>query len=104
MRSSAEIALSAFADLVASATRCPSDNEVRSASAAASRTECGCSTPDAVARPVPARLLLLCLLLRSSWLTVEGGRQIGAARVLHRRGGRAVVAVSVDVAVGVPKE
>jgi hypothetical protein len=64
----------------------------------------GCITPDAVARPVPARLLLLCLLLRSSWLTVEGGRQIGAARVLHRRGGRAVVAVSVDVAVGVPKE
>ena len=52
---------------------------------------------------MPARLLLLCLLLRSSWLTVEGDRQIGAARVLRRPGGRAVVAVSVDVAVGVPK-
>jgi hypothetical protein len=48
---------------------------------------------------VPARLLFLCLLLRSSWLTVEGGRQIGAARVLHRRGGRAAVAVSVGMAV-----
>ena len=32
-------------DLVASATRCPSDDEGRSASAVASRTECGCSTP-----------------------------------------------------------
>jgi hypothetical protein len=53
---------------------------------------------------VPARLLLLCLLLRSSWLTVEGGRQIGAAGVLHGRGGRAAVAVSVGVAVGVPNE
>jgi hypothetical protein len=53
-------------------------------------------------RAAPARLLLLCLLLRSSLLTVEGGRQIGAAGVLHRRGGRAAVAVSVGVAVGVP--
>ena len=35
---------------------------------------------------------------------VQGGRQVGAARVLHRRGGRAVVAVSVGVAVGVPEE
>ena len=51
---------------------------------------------------MPARLLLLCLLLRSSWLTVEGGRQVGAAGVLHRRGGRAAVAVSVGVAGGVP--
>ena len=48
-------------------------------------------------------LLLLCLLLRSSWLTVEGGRQIGAAGLLHRRGGRAALAVSVSVAVGVPQ-
>jgi hypothetical protein len=31
---------------------------------------------------VPGRLLLLCLLLRSSWLTVERGREIGAAGVL----------------------
>jgi hypothetical protein len=53
---------------------------------------------------VPARLLLLCLLLRSSWLTVEGGRQIGAAGVLDRRGGRAALAVSVSVAVGVPNQ
>ena len=65
-------------------------------------THCS-STPDAAARPVPARLLLLCLLLRSSWLTVEGGRQIGAAGVLHSRGGRAALAVSVGVAGGVPQ-
>jgi hypothetical protein len=64
----------------------------------------GCITPGAALRVVPARLLLLCLLLRSSWLTVEGGRQIGAAGVLHRRGGRAVLAASVSVAVGVPLE
>ena len=44
------------------------------------------------------RLLLWCLLLRSSWLTVEGGRQVGAARVLHRQGEPAGVAVPVDVA------
>ncbi len=32
--------------------------------------------------PGAARLLLLCLLLRSSWLTVvDGDRQVGAARV-----------------------
>jgi hypothetical protein len=42
---------------------------------------------------VPPRLLLLCLLLRSSWLMVEGGRQIGAAGLLYRRGGGAAVAV-----------
>ena len=63
----------------------------------------GSSTPDAVARPVPARLLVLCLLLRGSWLTVEVGGQIGVAGVLHRRGGRAALAVSVGVAVGVPE-
>ncbi len=45
-------------------------------------------TPHAAVRAVSARLLLLCLLFRSSWLTVEGGRQVGAAGVLHRRGGR----------------
>jgi nitrogen-specific signal transduction histidine kinase len=43
---------------------------------------------------VPPRLLLLCLLLRGSWLTVEGRRH-GAAGVLHRRGRRAALAVSV---------
>ena len=31
-----------------------------------------------------------------------GGRQIGGAGVLHRRVGRAILAVSVSVAVGVP--
>jgi hypothetical protein len=51
---------------------------------------------------MPARLLLLCLLLRSSWLTVEGDRHVGAAGVLHRRGGWAAVAVRVGVAGGVP--
>ena len=53
---------------------------------------------------MPARLLLLCLLFRSSWLAVEGDRHVGAAGVLHRRGGRAAVAVSVGVAVGVPNQ
>ena len=62
------------------------------------------SCPKSAVRTVPARLLLLCLLLRSSWLTVEGGRQIGAAGVLHGRGERAAVAVSVGVAVGVPDQ
>ena len=38
----------------------------------------------------------MCLLLRSSWLTVEGGRH-GAAGVPHRRGGRAALAGSVSV-------
>jgi hypothetical protein len=71
--------------------------------ARSSRRDC-CFTPDAAVRVVPARLLLLCLLLRSSWLTVEGGRQIGAAGVLDRRGGRAALAVSVNVAVGVPMQ
>jgi hypothetical protein len=46
--------------------------------------------------PCQPRLLLLCLLLRTLWLTVEGGRH-GAAGVLHRRGGRAALAVSVSV-------
>ena len=50
----------------------------------------GCCCPEAAVRAVPARLLLLCLLLRSSWLTVEGDRPVGAAGVLHRRGNRAV--------------
>jgi hypothetical protein len=44
----------------------------------------------------------MCLLLRSSRLTVEGGRQVGAARLLHRRGGRAAAAASVSMALGVP--
>ena len=60
--------------------------------------------PEAAVRAVAARLLLLCLLLRSSWLTVEGERQVSAARVLHRQGGRAAVAVSVGVAGGVPEQ
>ena len=62
------------------------------------------STPDPAVRAMPGRLLLLCSLFRRSWLTVEGGRQVGAARLLHRRGGRAAVAVSVGVAGGVPKQ
>jgi hypothetical protein len=33
----------------------------------------GCVCPEAAVRAVPARLLLLCLLLGSSWLTVDGG-------------------------------
>jgi hypothetical protein len=49
---------------------------------------------------MPARLLLLRLLFRSSWLTVGG--QVGSARVLHRRGERAAVGVPVGVAAGVP--
>ena len=52
-------------------------------------------------RAVSARLLLLCLLFRSSWLAAEGGRQVGAAGVLHRRAEGPAVAVSVGVAVGV---
>jgi hypothetical protein len=51
---------------------------------------------------MPARLLLLCVLFRSSWLAAESRRQVGAAGVLHRRGGRGAVAVSVGVAGGVP--
>jgi hypothetical protein len=54
-----------------------------------------CSSP-----AVPARLLLLCLLLSTSWLTV-GRHQVGAVGVLHRRGGRAGVAESVGAAPGV---
>ena len=60
--------------------------------------------PKSAVRAVPSRLLLLCLLFRSSWLAAEGGRQVGAARVLHRRGGGSALAVSVGVAVGVPEE
>jgi hypothetical protein len=60
--------------------------------------------PDAAVPAMPARLLLLCLLLRSLWLTVEGDRPVGAAGVLHRRGGPAAVAVRVGVAGGVPEE
>ena len=64
----------------------------------------GSGCPKSAVRAVPSRLLLLCLLFRSSWLAAEGGRQVGAARVLHRRGGGSALAVSVGVAVGVPKE
>lgn len=52
---------------------------------------------------MPARLLLLCLLFRGSWLTVVGDRHVGAAGVLHRRGGRAALAVRVGVAPGIPE-
>jgi hypothetical protein len=44
------------------------------------------------------------LLLRSSWLTVDGDRHVGTAGVLHLRGGRAAVAVSVGVAPIVPNQ
>ena len=64
----------------------------------------GCFCPKAAVRAMPARLLLLCLLFRSSWLTVEGDRHVGLAGVLHRRGGRAAVAVRVGVAGGVPNQ
>jgi hypothetical protein len=46
----------------------------RSVSSARSRCRDCCSTPGGAVRVVLGRLLLLCLLLRSSWLTVEGGR------------------------------
>ena len=59
--------------------------------------------PNSAVRVVSAMLLLLCLLLRSSWLTVEGGGHAGAAGVLHR-GRWAAVAVSVDLAGGVRKQ
>ena len=52
--------------------------------------------PKSAVRAVPSRLLLLCLRLGSSWLTVEGGSH-GAAGVPHRRGGRAALAGSVNV-------
>ena len=52
--------------------------------------------PEAAVPAVPARPLLLCLLLGSSWLTVEGDRH-GSAGVPHRRGGRAALAGSVSV-------
>jgi hypothetical protein len=53
---------------------------------------------------MPARLLLLCLLPRSSSVTVEDGRHVGAAGVLHRRGGRAAATLRVGVAGGVPDQ
>ena len=65
---------------------------------------CYSSTPDAAVRAVPARVLLSCLLFRSSWLTVEGDRHFGAAGVLHRPGARAAVTVRVDVAPSVPMQ
>jgi hypothetical protein len=72
-------------------------------SAAVAVTVRGQFCPEAAVRAVPARLLLSCLLLRSSWLTVEGDRHFGAAGVLRRRGGRAAVAVRVGVAGRVPE-
>jgi hypothetical protein len=44
----------------------------------------------------------LVLATQEFWLTVEGDRQVVAAKVLLRQDGRAAVAVSVGVAVGVP--
>ena len=59
-----------------------------SVSPARSRSRDFCLTPRAAVPAMPVRLLLLCLLFRSSWLTVEGGRRrVGAFGVLHRRGG-----------------
>ena len=49
---------------------------------------------------MPARLLLLRLLLSISWANGGARRQVGAARVLRRRGGQEVAAVSVGVAGG----
>ncbi len=43
------------------------------------------------------------LAIQGSLLTVDGDRHVGAAGVLHRQGGRAAAAVSVDVAGGVPE-
>jgi hypothetical protein len=60
--------------------------------------------PKSAVRAMPARLLLLCVLFRASWLTVEGDRHVGAAGAVHRRGGRAAVAVRVGVAGGVPNQ
>ena len=60
--------------------------------------------PEAALRAVPERLLLSCLQRRTSWLTVESDRRVDAAGVLHRRGGRAAVAVSVNVADGARKQ
>ena len=64
---------------------------------------CGCLCPKSAVPPVPARLLLLCLLFRSSRRRVDGDRHVGAAGVLQRRGGRAALAVRVGVAPSVPK-
>jgi hypothetical protein len=50
-----------------------------------------------------ARLLLMCLLLRSSWLTVEGDRQVGAAGVLIARADGQPWPCRFGVAGGVPK-
>jgi hypothetical protein len=46
------------------------------------------------------------LALATQHFVANGGarRQVGAARVLHRRGGRAVAAVSVGVAGGIPDQ
>ncbi len=61
-----------------------------------------CLTPGAAVRVVPGRLPLLCLPLRSSWLTVEGGRgrRRRSAASPGRTGRRGRVG---SVAVGVPK-
>ena len=55
-------------------------------------------TPDAAVRAMPARMLLLRLLFRGSWLTVVGDRHVGADGVLHHWGRRAAVAVRVGMA------
>ena len=91
----------------ASGPRCSSHRQSRSLitdhSLPARLTERCRLTPVAAVRAMPARLLLLCLLFRGPWPTVEGDRHVGAAGVLHRRGGRAAVAVRVGVAAGVPE-
>jgi hypothetical protein len=50
-------------------------------SAAAAVLVRGRPCPKSAVPPVPARLLILCLLFRSSWRRVEGDRHIGAAGV-----------------------
>ena len=52
-----------------------------------------CLTPEPTATLWRRMLLLLCLLFGRSWLTAEGDRHVGAASVLHRRDGRAAVAL-----------
>jgi len=76
----------AYADL---ACGCPRQTSRSAAMRSSRRTIRGPSKcPEAAVRAVPARLLLLCLLFRSSWLTVEGDRDFGAAGVPPRPGSR----------------
>ncbi len=93
-RGSAEPA-SRYPDLEAGRTerRASGDEQVRKSCAGLSRFHSGaCTRPPTwwlvlseggcPGEAMPARLLFLCLLSRSSWLTVEGDRHVGAAGVL----------------------